>query len=173
MKNKDVHRSRISGSRINEIVRYFEADLTALQTAQRSGLNLSTVNLIYRGLRKWMLFACEAQRQKFGIVEVDQSFFGARRVKGKRLRGLIAKPLSLAYLNVLDRSIPRLSLTAQRQHCRELFAVEWALAVTNSDGWRGHNGLVDLGCGHYRVDHSKMNSSARRFISMVLKGSEE
>jgi transposase len=30
-----------------------------------------------------------------------------------------------------------------------------AEAVINSDGWRGYNGLVDLGYGHYRVDHSK------------------
>ena len=28
-------------------------------------------------------------------------------------------------------------------------------SVVNSDGWRGYNGLVDLGYGHYRVDHSK------------------
>ncbi len=27
--------------------------------------------------------------------------------------------------------------------------------VINSDGWPGYNGLVDLGYGHYRVDHSK------------------
>ena len=26
--------------------------------------------------------------------------------------------------------------------------------VINSDGWRGYNGLVDLGYGHFRVDHS-------------------
>ena len=27
--------------------------------------------------------------------------------------------------------------------------------VINSDGWRGYNGLVDLGYGHFRVDHSR------------------
>ncbi len=27
-------------------------------------------------------------------------------------------------------------------------------AVINSDGWRGYNGLVDLGHGHFRIDHS-------------------
>jgi transposase-like protein len=27
--------------------------------------------------------------------------------------------------------------------------------VINSDGWRGYNGPVDLGYGHFRVDHSK------------------
>ncbi len=27
--------------------------------------------------------------------------------------------------------------------------------VINADGWRGCNGLVDLGHGHFRVDHSR------------------
>lgn len=27
--------------------------------------------------------------------------------------------------------------------------------VINSDGWRGYNGLVDLGYGRFRVDRSK------------------
>ena len=27
--------------------------------------------------------------------------------------------------------------------------------IINSDGWRGYNGLVDLGYGHFRIDHSK------------------
>ena len=25
----------------------------------------------------------------------------------------------------------------------------------NSDGWTGYNGLVDIGYGHYRVDHGR------------------
>ena len=28
-------------------------------------------------------------------------------------------------------------------------------SIINSDGWRGYNGLVDIGYGHYRVDHSR------------------
>jgi len=39
MKNKYTYRSGISEREIREIVRYFAADLTALQTAQLSGLN--------------------------------------------------------------------------------------------------------------------------------------
>ena len=38
-----------------------------------------------------MLLACEAQRRLFGVVEVDESFFGARRVKGRRGRGAYGK----------------------------------------------------------------------------------
>ena len=63
------------------------ADLTALQAAALSGLNRNAVNRLYRGVRERMLLACEAQRRLFGVVEVDESFFGARRVKGRRGRG--------------------------------------------------------------------------------------
>ena len=87
MKNKYAKRARISEAKIREIVRYVAADLTALQAAALSGLNRNTVNRLYRGVRERMLLACEAQRRLFGVVEVDESFFGARRVKGRRGRG--------------------------------------------------------------------------------------
>ena len=91
MRNKYAARSRISEAKIREIVRCFSADLTALQTAELSGLNRNTINRFYRVLRERLLWACEAQRPMFGIVEVDESFFGARRVKGKRGRGAYGK----------------------------------------------------------------------------------
>ena len=84
MRNKYTKRSRISEAKIREVVRYVAADLTALQAAALSGLNRNTVNRLYRGVRDRMRLACEAQRRLFGVVEVDESFFGARRVKGRR-----------------------------------------------------------------------------------------
>ena len=84
-------RARISEAKIREIVRYVAADLTALQAAALSGLNRNTVNRLYRGVRERMLLACKAQRRLFGVVEVDESFFGARRVKGRRGRGAYGK----------------------------------------------------------------------------------
>jgi transposase len=51
MKNKYVSRSRISESKFCTLVRCFSADLTALQTAEFTGLNRNTVNRFYRGLR--------------------------------------------------------------------------------------------------------------------------
>ena len=91
MKNKYAKRARISEAKIREIVRSVAADLTALQAAALSGLNRNTVNRLYRGVRERMLLACEAQRRLFGVVEVDESFFGARRVKGRRGRGAYGK----------------------------------------------------------------------------------
>ena len=80
-KNKYAKRSKISETRIRDVVRYFAADLTALQAADLSGLNRNIVNRLV--LRERILHACEVQRPLFGIVE--ESFFGARRVKGRTM----------------------------------------------------------------------------------------
>ena len=91
MKNQYAKRARISEAKIREIVRYVAADLTALQAAALRGLNRNTVNRLYLGVRERMLLACEAQRRLLGVVEVDESFFGARRRRQeRRLRHLRA-----------------------------------------------------------------------------------
>jgi endonuclease/exonuclease/phosphatase family metal-dependent hydrolase len=71
MKNRYARRSRISEAKIREVVRYFAADLTALQAARLSGLNRNTINRLYRALRERVHTACEAQRPLFGIFERD------------------------------------------------------------------------------------------------------
>ena len=87
MKNRYSKSSKLSEARFRAVVKGFAADLTALRRAQLCGVNRNMVNRIYRGLRERIFVACEAQRPFFGVVEVDESFFGARRVKGKRGRG--------------------------------------------------------------------------------------
>jgi transposase-like protein len=91
IENKYCKFSKISEAKTREIIRYFAADLTAVQTAQLSGLNRNTVNKFYRALRECIHKACQTQRPLFGIVEVDESYFGAKRVKGKRGRGAYGK----------------------------------------------------------------------------------
>ncbi|PIE06484.1 MAG: hypothetical protein CSA74_12220, partial [Rhodobacterales bacterium] len=63
----------------------------ALQTAELTGTNRNTINRIYLGLREHILIACEETRPMFGVVEVDESLFGPRRMKGKRGRGAYGK----------------------------------------------------------------------------------
>lgn len=156
MRNRYSFRSRISEKKIREIVRYFAADLTALQAAQLSGLNRNTINRYYHAFRERILWACEAQRPMFGIVEVDESFFGPRRVKGKRGRGAYGKTVVFGVFErdgkVYTEIVPDCSKTTLQGIIRG--RVDPA-SVINTDGWRGYNGLVDLGYGHFRVDHSK------------------
>ena len=156
MKNKYCHRSRISERKIREIVRCFAADLTALQTAELTGLNRNTINRFYRGLRERILIACEQQRPLFGVIEVDESWFGAKRVKGKRGRGAYGKTTVFGIFEregqVYTEIVPDASKATLQGIIRGKVD---PTSIINTDGWRGYNGLVDLGYGHFRVDHSK------------------
>ena len=119
-----------------------------------------------------MLLACEAQRPLFGVVEVDESFFGARRVKGRRGRGAYGKTVVFGIFErhghvyteiVSDCSKPTLQgIIRGRVDAR---------TVINSDGWRGYNGLVDLGYGHVRVDHARTSLPREPSTSMASKAS--
>ena len=91
MKNRCSLRSRISETKIRGIARCFSADLTALRTAELTGTNRNTINRIYLDLRHPILIACEEARPMFGVLKVDESLFGPRRVKGKRGRGACGK----------------------------------------------------------------------------------
>ena len=156
MKNRYAFRSRISEAKIREIVRCFSADLTALQTAELGGTKRNTINRIYLGLRQRILIACEEARPMFGVVEVDESWFGPRRVKGKRGRGAYGKTTVFGIFErdgqVYTEIVPDCSKATLQGIIRGRVDPE---TVINSDGWRGYNGLVDLGYGHFRVDHSK------------------
>ena len=127
-------------------MRYFAADLTALPAAALSGLSRNTVTRFYRGLRERLLLACEAQRLLFGIVEVDESFFGARRVKGRRGRGAYGKTVVFSIFErqgrVYTEIVPDCSKPTLQGIIRGRVDPR---TVINSDGWRGYHSLVDLG----------------------------
>lgn len=118
MKNKYSFRSRISEKKIREIVRCFSADLTAIQAAELTGTNRNTINRIYLGLRQRIYAACDEQRPMFGVVKVEDSLFGPRRVKGKRGRDAYGKTTVFGILSVIGRSTPRSCQTVQRQRCK-------------------------------------------------------
>ncbi len=156
MVNRYCRRSKISEAKFRQLVRYFAADLTATQIAALSGLNRNTVNRYLRGIRKRIAEYCEQQSPYSGTVEVDESYFGARRVKGKRGRGAAGKtPVFGIYKrngHVYTEIVPNCAKATLQAIIRG--KVDPATLI-NSDGWRGYNGLVDMGYGHMRVDHGK------------------
>ena len=86
--NKYYQRSRISEKKFRQLARLFTLDLSASDTARLTGLTTKTVNSIYLKIRARIAESCERESPfAGGEVEVDQSYFGARRVRGKRGRG--------------------------------------------------------------------------------------
>ncbi len=81
MKNRYCKSSKLSEAKFRELVKYFAADLTALRIASLSGLNRNTANRYLRMIRERVVAHCERESPFSGTVEVDESYFGARRVR--------------------------------------------------------------------------------------------
>ena len=148
-------RAHISKVEFRRLVEMFSADLTARQNALLSGLNLNTVNRYYKLLREAIAEDCRVMAKQSGIIEVDESYFGARRVHGRRGRGAHGKTIVFGLFkrngNVYTEIVPDCSKTTLQGviHGR----VDPG-SVINSDGWRGYDGLVDVGYEkHYRIEH--------------------
>jgi len=95
MRKKDryANRSRISEVKFRQLVKLFCLDLTATQIAAVRDLNMNTVDKYRFGIRQRIAEHCEKESPFKGAVEVDESFLGARRVKGKRGRGAYGKTI--------------------------------------------------------------------------------
>ena len=81
--------------------------------------------------------------------------FGPRRIKGKRGRSTGSKIIVFGLFKhnekVYTEIIPNCKSHTLRQIIRGHAEIE---SVIYSDGWRGHDGLVDLGYQkHFRVNH--------------------
>ena len=155
MKNKYAHRSRISEAKIRQLVKLFTVDLDASQIAELSGLNRNTVNRYLAAIRERIAKYCETESPVKGEVEVDESYFGARRVKGVRGRGAYGKTIVFGLFKrngrVYTEIVPDCSKLTLQGIIRGRVELE---SVIHSDGWRGYDGLVDIGYQkHFRVEH--------------------
>ena len=91
MKNKYVKRAKISEAKFRLLIRYFGHDLDAKTIASLTGLNRNTVNRYLTLIRKRIAEFCEKTSPVQGEIEVDESYFGGKRIKGKRGRGAYKK----------------------------------------------------------------------------------
>ena len=98
------------------------------------------------------------KRQPFdGIIEVDESYFGPRRIPGKRGRGASGKTIVFGVFKRQGKVYTEIVPDARKKTLQAIIRGKVALkSVIHSDGWRGYNGLVDVGYDkHYRVHHGQ------------------
>ncbi len=158
VKNKYVNRSRISEKKFREIIKYFSLDLNAVQIKELTGLSRQTINKYLTAIRLRIVELSILQSAPLvGQIEVDESYFGARRG-----RGALGKTIVFGLLKrgdkVYTEIVPNCKGAALQRIIKGKTSIE---SVIHSDGWRGYNGLVDFGYKkHFRVHHSK-NEFAR------------
>ena len=84
-------RTHISGRKFRLLLEYFSLDLDALIISKSARLNRNTVNKYLRLFRERIVELYDHDSPFKGVVEVDESYFGAKRIKGKRGRGASCK----------------------------------------------------------------------------------
>lgn len=157
-----IRHGRISGYKVGKILKHFVVDVEASKTSQLLGLNRKTVDDYYNLFRGLVYVQ---QKQEFtrlsGIIELDESYFGARRIRGKHIklkrgRGTRKQPVFGIYQRggrVYTEIVPNCSGAILQAIIEQIVSDN---AEINSDGWKGYDGLVDVGYDkHYRVNHSK------------------
>ena len=153
--NRYFRRSKISEARFRSLVRCFALDLTATQTASMTGISIRSVNSIYLRIRVRLAELCELGSPFAGVLEADESYFGPRRVRGKRGRGASGKTIVFGLLQrddqVYTEIVPNASKSTLQAMIRGKVASE---SIVHTDRWRAYDGLVDLGFDkHFRVSH--------------------
>jgi transposase len=157
MKNKYYKRSRISEYKFRKILKYFADDFTVSDIAKISQVSRPAVSRIVQKLRKRIVRWLENEKAFSGEVEIDESYFGPKRIRGKRGRGAGRKVLVLGILKrggkVYTKIIPR----ATKDNILPILQGKILEDTTvHTDGWRSYDGLINLkNLKHYRVYHSK------------------
>jgi len=162
MENKYIRRSHVNERVFRQLVKCFALDLTATQTAEMTGLNRKTVDRIFALIRARIVEFTRETSPFSGEIEVDESYFGPRRVRGKRGRGAGNKTIVFGLYKrdgkVYTQIIPDAKALTLQGIIRGRANIE---SVIYTDGWAGYDGLVDLGFEkHFRVNHSKNEFSA-------------
>jgi len=154
--------SKLSRYKVLKIVECFCIDIDASKTALLLKLNRKTINRYFLAFRA-LIYAHQVSQKEhiLGVVEVDECFFGPARVRGrpvprKRGRGTLKQPVFGIYErngSVYTELVPNCSGKTLQAIIRGKVSPE---SVIHSDGWRGYDGLVDVGYDkHFRINKTR------------------
>lgn len=149
-------RARISKVKFRQILRFFALDLTATQIASLTNLNRNTVNRYLTLIRQSIARFCEQESPFSGTVELDESYFGSRYVRGKRGRGALGKTIVFSIYKrngkVYTEIVPDVPKDTLLQIVKGKVSID---SMIHTDGFRSYDSIVHLGYQkHYRILHS-------------------
>ena len=167
MTNKNPYRksAHFWTGKTKQIIRLFCEDLTASSASRLLWIERKSINSWYNYFREviYRNSLSTDQEVRDWIIEVDESYFWAKRIKGKRWRGAGNKTKVLWLLKrqgkVFVQVIPDCSAKSILPIIRG--KIDPNDSIVNTDWWRSYNWLIDLWYKkHYRVRHSQ-NEFAR------------
>lgn len=153
---------RLSKYKIRKIIECFAEDITATSASKLLKLNRKTVNRYYNEFRQKILEqSFEEHRKEFGEFELDESYFGARRIRGKRGRGAAGKTPVFGLLKRNGKVFVTIVPDCSKEQLMPIIQGKILEGSTiHTDGWKAYDGLILNGYTHYRVYHRE-NEFAR------------
>jgi len=149
----------ISGNKLRLIIRRFIFDCTALQTSKLVAVNRHTADRYYSWLRSLVVNSAFIERQESQIengIEIDESYFGPKRVKGRRGRGAGRKIIVLGLRKRGGKVYCQIIPDTTREEIMPIIkATVKSGADIYTDGWRSYDALAVYGYNHKKVNHEK------------------
>lgn len=161
MKNKYLFHSKISEAQFRVILRMFCEDRTLDEIREKVAVSRPTLTRILKLIRERIVEISEKEAKFSGEVEVDESYFGSRRVRGKRGRGAGQK---VPVVGLLKRGGKVYTKVVENCSRKELLPVIQGKILSEStvytDAWKSYDSLILHGYDHYRIHHHE-NEFAR------------
>jgi len=157
--------NRLSKYKIKKIIECFSEDITATSASKILKINRNTINSYYNEFRKKILeYSLKEHKKELGEFELDESYFGAKRVRGKRGRGAAGKTPVFGLLKRNGKVFVTVVPNCTKDKLMPIIQgkiIEGS--VIHTDGWKAYDGLILNGYDHYRVHHNS-NEFAREKI---------
>ena len=155
-KNKYYQRSHISEAKSRQLLKCFSMDLNAYETSQLVNISYKTIKKIYFKLRVHIITILKENDPIKGEFELDESYFGAKRIRGKTGRGAAGKTPVLGLLKREGNVYVQIVKNCSKEELMPIIEGKILEGSTiHTDGWKAYDGLVLNGYDHYRVFHSK------------------
>src|SRR6266851_1387898 len=162
MTNRYLFDARISERKFKDLLKMFCADVAALSASKLAVVNRKTSQRIYEVLRRRVVeLALEEARPFTGEVEIDESYFGPRRVRGRRGRGAGGKTPVIGLLQRGGKVFTGVVKSCSRAELEPIIQGQvLSRATVYTDGWLGYDGLLLSAYKHRRIHHHE-NEFAR------------
>ena len=144
------------------IILCFSEDITASSASKILRINRNTINAYYNEIREKILqHSLKEQAKELGEFELDESYFGARRVRGKRGRGAAGKTPVFGLLKRNGKVFVTIVPNCSKEELMPIIQGKILEGSTiHTDGWKAYDGLILNDYNHYRVFHHE-NEFAR------------
>ncbi len=130
-----------------------------------TGLSRNTINRIISAVRRRLAECYELDSPfKCGEIELDESYFGARRVRGIRGRGAKGKTIVFGLIKRKDRVYTQVVKNCSVKELLPIIQQKVDIeSIIYTDGFKSYDGLVNFGYRkHYRIHHGKNEFAAGR-----------